>query len=90
LVAISIDGVGDDILSAEQVTQGDIAGRITLLRTADPPQPGDLNGDGVIDAADLALFFQYWGLPGIGDIDGDGTANGFDLTILLGAWSSGG
>jgi hypothetical protein len=88
LVAISIDGVGDDILSAEQVAQGDIVGRITLLRTADPPQSGDLNGDGVVDAADLALFFQYWGLPGIGDIDGDGTANGFDLTILLSNWSA--
>jgi hypothetical protein len=88
LVAISIDGVGDDILSAEQVTQGDIAGRITLLRTADPPQPGDLNGDGLINGADLALLFQYWGLPGIGDIDGDGTANGFDLTVLLSNWGA--
>ncbi|MFM1867709.1 MAG: hypothetical protein RL591_1117, partial [Planctomycetota bacterium] len=88
LVAISIDGVGDDILSAEQVTQGDIAGRITLLRTTDPPQSGDLNGDGFINGADLALLFQYWGLPGIGDIDGDGTANGFDLTVLLSNWGA--
>jgi hypothetical protein len=90
LVAISIDGVGDDILSAEQVTQGDVAGRITLLRTANPAAPGDLDGDGVIGAGDLAILFQYWGLPGIGDIDGNGTTDGFDLTILLGAWSSGG
>jgi|GEM_PF-2991877 len=87
LVAISIDGIGDDILSAEQVAQGDVAGRITLLRTANPPQPGDLNGDGAIGGADLAIMFQYWGLPGIGDIDGDGTTNGFDLTLLLDAWS---
>ncbi len=86
LIAISIDGVGDDILSAEQITQGDVAGRITLLRTADPPQPGDLNGDGSINGADLALLFQYWALPGIGDIDGDGVAGGFDLTILLSNW----
>lgn len=88
LVAISIDGVGDDILSAEQVAQGDAAGRITLLRTPDPAIPGDLNGDGAIDAADLALLFQYWGLPGVGDIDGNGTADGFDLTILLSNWGA--
>lgn len=86
LIAISIDGVGDDILSAEQVTQGDVAGRITLLRTADPPQPGDLTRDGAVNGADLALLFQFWGLPGIGDIDGDGIAGGFDLTILLSNW----
>ncbi len=87
LVAISIDGIGDDILSAEQVTQGDVAGRITLLRTANPSEFGDLNGDGAVGAADLALMFQYWGLPGIGDLDRDGVTNGFDLTLLLGAWS---
>ncbi|MFM7260452.1 MAG: FG-GAP-like repeat-containing protein [bacterium] len=86
LVAISIDGVGDDILSAEQVTAGDAAGRITLLRTPDPAMPGDLNRDGSINAADLALMFQYWGLPGIGDIDGNGVTNGFDLTVLLSNW----
>ena len=88
LVAISIDGVGDDILSAEQVAQGDAAGRITLLRTPDPAIPGDLNRDGTVNAADLALMFQYWGLPGIGDIDGNGEANGFDLTVLLSNWGA--
>jgi len=88
LVAISIDGVGDDILSAEQVTAGDAAGRITLLRTPDPAMPGDLNRDGAINAADLALMFQYWGLPGIGDIDGNGSADGFDLTVLLSNWGA--
>jgi hypothetical protein len=88
LVAISIDGVGDDILSAEQVAQGDAAGRITLLRTPDPAIPGDLTRDGTVNAADLALMFQYWGLPGIGDIDGNGEANGFDLTVLLSNWGA--
>jgi len=48
--------------------------------------PGDLNGDGVVNAADLAILLGQWGGPGNADLNGDGTVSAADLAILLGAW----
>lgn len=47
---------------------------------------GDLNYDGVVNAADLALMLGGWGGSGVADINGDGIANAADLSILLGNW----
>jgi len=47
----------------------------------------DLNGDGAVDGADLAILLSNFGGAGIGDLDGDGVVDGADLAILLGAWS---
>jgi hypothetical protein len=47
---------------------------------------GDLNGDGVVNGADLGLLLGAWGSAGPGDLNGDGTVNGADLGLLLGAW----
>ena len=47
---------------------------------------GDLNGDGVVNGADLGLLLGAWGTPGPGDLNGDGTVTGSDLGLLLGAW----
>ncbi len=49
--------------------------------------PGDINGDGLVNASDLAILLGNWGSSGSGDINGDGTVNGSDLAILLGNWS---
>jgi chitinase len=49
------------------------------------PNP-DLNGDDMVDGADLAILLGDWGSAGQGDLDGDGVITGADLTILLGAW----
>lgn len=46
----------------------------------------DLNGDGAIDGADLALLLASWGQPGDADFDGNGAVDGADLARLLGAW----
>lgn len=54
--------------------------------------PIDLNGDGFIDGADLAILLGSWGIcpaPCPADIDGNGVVDGADLTQLLGAWMSG-
>ncbi|MBX3355427.1 MAG: S8 family serine peptidase [Phycisphaeraceae bacterium] len=51
-----------------------------------PPIPGDLNGDGVVNGADLAILLGAWGTS-LGDLNGDGTTNGADIAILLGNWS---
>lgn len=47
---------------------------------------GDLNGDGLVDAADLAILLGAWGGSGLGDLNNDGTVDASDLAILLGAW----
>ncbi|MGA1043713.1 MAG: hypothetical protein ACO3Y3_01240 [Phycisphaerales bacterium] len=58
------------------------AGEILLS----PSIPGDLNGDGVVNGADLSILLSGWGLPGPADLDGNGTVGGSDLAILLGSW----
>ena len=48
----------------------------------------DLDGDGDVDAADLAILLGSWG-PCKGcpaDLNGDGVVGAFDLAILLGNW----
>ena len=49
--------------------------------------PGDLDGDGLVNGADLGLFLVGWGGPGVTDLNGDGVTNGEDLGILLVNWT---
>lgn len=44
--------------------------------------PGDFNGDGVRDGADLGALLAGWGTPG-GDVNDDGVTDGADLGALL-------
>ena len=46
------------------------------------PCPGDFNGDGIRDGADLGLLITAWGTAA-GDLDGDGVTNGSDLGLLM-------
>jgi len=53
-----------------------------------PAPAADLNGDGVVDGADLGILLSSWG-PCDGcaaDLNGDGVVDGADLGILLSAW----
>ncbi len=50
------------------------------------PVTGDMNSDGVVNAADLSILLGAWGTPGPGDLTGDGLVNAADLSVLLGAW----
>ncbi|TVQ30448.1 MAG: hypothetical protein EA376_12975 [Phycisphaeraceae bacterium] len=56
---------------------------------------GDLNGDGSVGSADLAILLGSWGpCPSvqrscIADLTGDGAVGSADLGILLGLWGSG-
>ena len=52
------------------------------------PSP-DLNGDGVVNGADLGLLLSSWGVTGsgvTGDLNGDGVVDGADLGALISAW----
>ena len=46
----------------------------------------DLNGDGLVTAADLGTLLAGWGTRGIGDIDGSGLVDASDLALLLASW----
>jgi hypothetical protein len=52
--------------------------------------PADLDGDGLVGAADLSALLSAWGstgtAAGAADIDGDGSVGAADLAALLGAW----
>jgi hypothetical protein len=53
--------------------------------------PADLDGDGDVDAADLAILLGAWGtcpdpLDCPADLDGDGSVSASDLAMLLGSW----
>jgi hypothetical protein len=50
--------------------------------------PADLNNDGVVNAADIAILLGAWGqTSGPADVNDDGAVNATDLSIILGAWS---
>jgi probable HAF family extracellular repeat protein len=55
-----------------------------------PLTSGDLDGNGIVDAADLAILLASWGpCPGCpADLDGDGTVGPADLSILLANWGA--
>jgi hypothetical protein len=53
-----------------------------------PACPADLDGDGTVAAADLALLLGNWGGAGIGDLDGNGAVDAADLAAVLGGWGA--
>lgn len=66
----------------------------TVTGSVTPPatKPGDLNGDGTVDALDLSTLLTNWNKTGQtaaqGDINGDGTVDALDLSTLLTNWSN--
>jgi hypothetical protein len=54
-----------------------------------PGCPADLDGNGVVDGADLGLLLAAWGAGnGPADLNDNGTVDGADLGILLAAWGA--
>lgn len=49
--------------------------------------PADLDGNGVVDGADLGLLLGDWDrVSMLADLNDDGSVDGADLGVLLGAW----
>lgn len=79
----------DDIADANPEYPGLLGvGRVNALGAL-PPRPADLDGDGAVGSADLALLLGAWGACTgcAADLDGDGIVGSADLATLLGAWS---
>jgi hypothetical protein len=80
--------VVDTKSSTKPITQN-VATQVETLEVTKNP---DLNGDGVVNCADLAVLTSQYGQSGpdlAADLDGDGTVTGHDLSILLSAWTPG-
>jgi FixJ family two-component response regulator len=60
-----------------------------LIELPDAGNPFDLNGDGIVDGADLGLLLGEWGpctAACDADFNMDGQVDGADLGLLLAAW----
>ncbi|MDZ4831368.1 MAG: dockerin type I repeat-containing protein [Phycisphaerae bacterium] len=85
----SLVAVWEDSRNGNQDLYGDALRSDGTLGPAAPVVVGDLNDDGIVDAADLAILLGAWGpaLPcSLADLNHDGTVDAADLAILLGAW----
>ena len=75
-----------------RVTANGIASLPYTFWNPNPNCIADLNLDGKVDGADLAIVLVAWGTPasstGGGDLTGDGRVNGEDLGILLSSWGN--
>ncbi|MCH2160743.1 MAG: dockerin type I repeat-containing protein [Phycisphaerales bacterium] len=56
-------------------------------RTREITMFGDLNDDGTINGADLALVLAGWAGSGVADMNGDGVVDGADLAVVLMNWT---
>jgi len=61
------------------------------FQVVEPSVPGDLNGDSIVNGADLLILLSAWGVCADpndcpGDLNEDGFVNGADLLVLLSNW----
>ena len=70
--------------------EGNLAGaKIVIIPGGDCGScPGDFNGDGIVDAADIGSLLAAWGIcEGCAqDLNDDGVVNGADLGLFVGLW----
>lgn len=78
--------VGDSLFYDNVDPDGDWGVEIAVL----DPCAADLDGDGTVGAADLAILLGGWGpaspIGAPGDLDCDGDVDAADLATLLGSW----
>ena len=59
-------------------------------RTVQVVSGGDLDGDGVVNGADLGIMLADWegGASSPADLNDDGRVDGLDLGVLLANWTA--
>ncbi|MSR29173.1 MAG: VCBS repeat-containing protein [Phycisphaerales bacterium] len=62
---------------------------LTFVEPGTPPNPADLNNDGIVNGNDLTIVLAAWGTADpVADADDDGIVSGPDLTMILAAFGS--
>lgn len=85
--------VGDCATVTYRVRAEDRAGNVglsaefTFETTGTCGSIADLNGDGLVNGADLGLLIAQWGGSGTADFNGDGIVNGADLGVMIAEWT---
>lgn len=66
------------------------AGTLTISCAPLAPCPGDIDGSGSVDGADLAAVLGAWGACAgcAADVNGSGNVDGADLAAVLGGWGA--
>jgi len=88
LTITATDGADQSaLISARSLGDGATRSWTIVELGSEPPTP-DLNGDGVVDGADLGILLQSWGPCAAcpADLNEDGVVDGADLGILLQNW----
>lgn len=81
-------GAGDYVLELKRVAGTQVAMPVCVSwYMPDTQATPDLNGDGVVNSADLADLLNQWGTSGLADLNSDGIVSSPDLAALLNAWS---
>ena len=80
-----IRGDGSQVL-AVGAGAGVAGGRLWLLAVG-RARTADINGDGSVNALDLAAVLSGWSQPGDADVDWSGRVDALDLARVLSAWT---
>ena len=80
--------LGDRSITVQTASGPGVGDGLFLVSEGVEPRPADLDGSGVVDAADLAQLIGAWGVCGTcaEDLDGDGAVGPADLAALVGDW----
>lgn len=62
--------------------------KFSMIVSAREFNSGDLDGDGLVNAADLAIMLSGWNGNGLGDLNLSGTIGAEDLAMLLSRWDA--
>lgn len=86
IVDLPLTGTGTWFVRVSSASVAGVSQLYTLTSVVTAGRVGDLNGNGVVDGADLSILLASWGAAGVADLDGNGTTNGADLSLLLANW----
>jgi hypothetical protein len=78
---------GIKVVTRNALIQGTVDNMANICVVVDAPDP-DVNGDGHVNAIDLAFILTYWGTSApIADLDRNGVVGASDMAIVLNGWT---
>jgi hypothetical protein len=75
--------------TSEQLTSQQVTTALNSRFVKDAGMAGDFTGDGIVNAADLAVWRGAYGVNANGDADGDGDTDGRDFLLWQNNYGSG-